>query len=510
MIGAGMNTAITNPLHRPVRKAILAADLLLGHDEFGVGVDRRPPRGARGRPRREAGEREGRGHLPPQRQDRARAGGHDAVQRRALGGAADRVHLRRPGHLRQVQRAGDRGRGRAVRSPTTAICAGKLEDGWRLSCQCPITGPMTVDVPRLMKMPKAATMGVEPVRAAGAERREALAWSCRRPRSRTTARTCAACWTRSRRRATRATTTGRSSRGSPRPSARTRRSPPRSWASTSSTWRPATPRDRMFGASFDIGTTTCVCTLVDLRNGATVAVASTINHQAPFGADVMRAHGARRCGAGEHIEQLQAAVARDRERAPRAASRRRRERRSREEIYEAVVVGNATMLHLLCGVNPESIAVAPYVATFLEPQDLRADQIGFAMHPLGWVALFPSIGAYVGADIVADIVATGPGPRPADPAARRRRHERRDRVRQRRAARRDRRPGGPGVRGRRDRVRDARDRGRDRGGRPHERPRRAAGDRRRRGGAPRDLRLGADRHRRAAAAGRGCSTTAAR
>ena len=36
MIGAGMNTAITNPLHRPARKAILAADLLLGRDPFGA------------------------------------------------------------------------------------------------------------------------------------------------------------------------------------------------------------------------------------------------------------------------------------------------------------------------------------------------------------------------------------------------------------------------------------------------------------------------------------------
>jgi 5-methyltetrahydrofolate--homocysteine methyltransferase len=36
MMGAGMNTAITNPLHRPVRKAILAADLLLGHDQYGA------------------------------------------------------------------------------------------------------------------------------------------------------------------------------------------------------------------------------------------------------------------------------------------------------------------------------------------------------------------------------------------------------------------------------------------------------------------------------------------
>jgi 5-methyltetrahydrofolate--homocysteine methyltransferase len=35
-IGAGMNTAITNPLHRPVRKAVLAADLLLGRDAYGA------------------------------------------------------------------------------------------------------------------------------------------------------------------------------------------------------------------------------------------------------------------------------------------------------------------------------------------------------------------------------------------------------------------------------------------------------------------------------------------
>jgi 5-methyltetrahydrofolate--homocysteine methyltransferase len=33
---AGMNTAITNPLHPPVAKAVLAADLLLGRDSFGA------------------------------------------------------------------------------------------------------------------------------------------------------------------------------------------------------------------------------------------------------------------------------------------------------------------------------------------------------------------------------------------------------------------------------------------------------------------------------------------
>ena len=34
-VQAGMNSAITDPLHRPVRKALLATDLLLGRDQFG-------------------------------------------------------------------------------------------------------------------------------------------------------------------------------------------------------------------------------------------------------------------------------------------------------------------------------------------------------------------------------------------------------------------------------------------------------------------------------------------
>ena len=48
-----MNTAITNPLHEPVRTAILAADLLLGRDEYGRRVDRAST--AASSPRRQAG-----------------------------------------------------------------------------------------------------------------------------------------------------------------------------------------------------------------------------------------------------------------------------------------------------------------------------------------------------------------------------------------------------------------------------------------------------------------------
>ena len=50
---------------------------------------------------------------------------------------------------------------------------------------------------------------------------------------------------------------------------------------------PGDTSDRLFGVSIDVGTTTVVATLMDLRAGSAAAVESTINRQAPFGADVL-------------------------------------------------------------------------------------------------------------------------------------------------------------------------------------------------------------------------------
>lgn len=281
--------------------------------------------------------------------------------------------------------------------------ADKLDDGWRLSCQAEIAEPIVCDVPRLMKMPKAATMGVgrfvllEPnVVKLHLELPPPSLEDHRSHLHRVLDAVEEAGYSRS-----------FDWEVLPRVAEAMRRE-----TDVTATLvgeylvdlEPGDTTDRVFGVSFDIGTTTCVCTLVDLRNGAAAAVASTINHQVSYGADVISRMAMAMRGP-EEIAQLREAtlstvnelLGRVQEEASVAP----------HEIYEAVVAGNATMLHLLCGVNPESIALAPYVASFVEPQDLRADQAGFDMHPLGWVALFPSIGAYVGADIVADIVATG-------------------------------------------------------------------------------------------------------
>ena len=159
-----------------------------------------------------------------------------------------------------------------------------------------------------------------------------------------------------------------------------------------------------YGVAVDVGTTTVVATLMDLATGAAAGVASNLNAQAPFGADVISriartrmeetaAAKLQRTVIGT-INGLLAEIMRSAGVPP-------------EHVYEMVVAGNATMLHLLLGVDAHAISVAPFVCAFREPLDLPAAALGIDIHHEGRVQLLPSIGAYVGADIVAGIQATG-------------------------------------------------------------------------------------------------------
>ncbi len=159
-----------------------------------------------------------------------------------------------------------------------------------------------------------------------------------------------------------------------------------------------------YGVAVDVGTTTVVATLMDLRDGVAVAVSSNLNGQAPFGADVIsriartwmdeRAAAELQRTVVETIDGLLADVY--------AAAGV-----TSAHVYEMVVAGNATMLHLLLGVDAHAISVAPFVPAFREPLDLPAAAFGLDIHPEGRIQVLPSIGAYVGADIVAGIQATG-------------------------------------------------------------------------------------------------------
>jgi uncharacterized 2Fe-2S/4Fe-4S cluster protein (DUF4445 family) len=161
---------------------------------------------------------------------------------------------------------------------------------------------------------------------------------------------------------------------------------------------------RAYGLALDIGTTTVVAALVNLKNGAVEGVRSTLNGQAPYGADVI-SRASHTMTEPEGLATLHTAIVKTinelLDELLGAAGV------ARENVYEAVAVGNATMLHLLLGIDPEPISVAPFITTMNEAVTVPTNPLGLNLHPNARLSTLPHLGAYVGADIVGGVLATG-------------------------------------------------------------------------------------------------------
>ncbi len=167
---------------------------------------------------------------------------------------------------------------------------------------------------------------------------------------------------------------------------------------------PGDTTDRRFAISFDLGTTTVVATLLDLDSGQPLAVRSILNRQQPYGADVItrisatmmddQALPALRERAHETLSELTAEVCAEGGVDPR-------------EVYEITACGNVTMMHLALGIDPEPLSMAPFVVSAHTLPPVNAREFGVTIHPRAPAFVFPSLGAYVGGDIVAGMLATG-------------------------------------------------------------------------------------------------------
>jgi uncharacterized 2Fe-2S/4Fe-4S cluster protein (DUF4445 family) len=281
-----------------------------------------------------------------------------------------------------------------------------LDEGWRLSCQCEISEDMVVEVPRAMSVPKAATMGVG-------------RFVLLEPNAMKHLLTLSPPTLEDARSRLRRVTDALVDEGlevthevSVLPKLALVADDEAETTMTATVVgdrlidvEPGDTTEWLFGVSIDVGTTTVVATLMDLRAGAAAAVESTINRQAPFGADVLTRVSHTQMHGPEGLAELRSAIIATID--GLLGSVCATAGIAREEVLEVVAAGNATMLHLVLGVDPESIGRSPFTASFLEAQDLRAADAGIAIHPEGRLVLFPSVGAYVGADIVADMLATG-------------------------------------------------------------------------------------------------------
>jgi uncharacterized 2Fe-2S/4Fe-4S cluster protein (DUF4445 family) len=166
---------------------------------------------------------------------------------------------------------------------------------------------------------------------------------------------------------------------------------------------PLDTSNRNFGLAVDVGTTTVVAQLVDLRTGSVLGVEGTHNLQSQWGADVISRMVFACTKDGLH--PLHDAVVKNIHTLIESLTKTSTVRA--EDIQAIVAAGNTTMSHFLLGLTPCNIRLEPYVPTAdIYPQILAAE-IGIRINPRGILETLPSVASYVGGDIVAGVVASG-------------------------------------------------------------------------------------------------------
>ena len=149
-----------------------------------------------------------------------------------------------------------------------------------------------------------------------------------------------------------------------------------------------------YGAAVDIGTSTLVLQIYDLRSGACVGQASTENPQRAIAADVMGRIGAALEGQGPLLQQQIRQAIED-----LLIAACKQSDLPLSQVDSLVITGNTTMLYLLTGRDPTCLSHAPFAAdTLFDTQ----------IHFLGKPVYLPAcMNAFVGADITCAVFASG-------------------------------------------------------------------------------------------------------
>jgi len=164
-------------------------------------------------------------------------------------------------------------------------------------------------------------------------------------------------------------------------------------------------RDRALGIAVDVGSTTLAGHLFDLATGTALATAGTMNPQIRFGEDLMSRVSYVMMNPGGEVELTRAV----RESLDELIGQLCEEGgTTRDEVLELVLVGNPIMHHLLLGLDPTPLGVAPFTLEISEAVDRTATELDLEVHPAARAHTLPCIAGHVGADTAAVVLATRP------------------------------------------------------------------------------------------------------
>jgi len=158
-----------------------------------------------------------------------------------------------------------------------------------------------------------------------------------------------------------------------------------------------------FGIAADIGTTSVVTKLADLSTGEILGTKAARNTQARHGDDIItRIIFAEKT---EGLEELHRLIIDNLNGLISALADEAGIKT--DEIRAIVCAGNTTMLHLLLKINPAYLRRGPCTPAAASMPLIRASETGIRINPGGLLACLPGVSSYVGADIVAGVLASG-------------------------------------------------------------------------------------------------------
>ncbi|MDZ7796864.1 MAG: ASKHA domain-containing protein [Candidatus Marinimicrobia bacterium] len=153
----------------------------------------------------------------------------------------------------------------------------------------------------------------------------------------------------------------------------------------------------IYGAAVDLGTTSIVVSLIDLRNGERIGLQSARNPQSVHGTDIISRATAAAGSVNVLRDMRQAAVKKIKELLEILT-------KDTKNIYQIVLAGNAVMSHIFMGSSLDKLIKAPYKAAFTEMQILPATEYGLDIRPGAKITVLPAIGSFIGGDVSADLL----------------------------------------------------------------------------------------------------------
>lgn len=158
--------------------------------------------------------------------------------------------------------------------------------------------------------------------------------------------------------------------------------------------------DNLYSIAVDIGTTTVVCSLIDIKNQIEISSESEINPQKEYGLDVLsRINFIKTKENG--LEILNKSIINCLNKLIYDLCEKNNIKK--ENIYEVSIAANTTMMHILLNINPESIGKSPYSPVFVKSKSINSKDLGINISNFGRVYLLPGVSSYIGADIVAGV-----------------------------------------------------------------------------------------------------------